>query len=84
MNNLWAIDIDTYFLIYDLAVKHGKKPGDSMQAEFEEIQKQYPEKFRHVGQTDKDIDQLTGDLREAGKKVLNMNEIERRKKKNGH
>ena len=72
MNNLWAIDIDTYFLIYDLAKKHGKKPGDSMQAEFEEIQKKYPEKFRHVGNTDMDIDLLKGNLEEEGFRIKDI------------
>jgi len=35
--------------------------------------------MKPIGTTDKDIDQLTGDLREEGKKILNLNEIQRRK-----
>jgi len=79
MNQMWMINGDAYSLIYDLAVKHGKKPGDSMEAEFKEILKKHPEMFTLLGKTDKDADQVTGELREAGIKVINPKEIERRK-----
>ena len=79
MNSLWQIDIDTYMEIVELARKNGKKAGDSMQEEFEEVLKKKKDKFKHLGNTDKDIDILTGDLRENGLKVLNMNEEKRRK-----
>jgi hypothetical protein len=76
---VWLTDIDTTLEIFELALKHGKKPGESMQEEFIEIYKQKKEKFQLIGCTEQDIDMLTGNLREEGKKILNLNEIERRK-----
>lgn len=81
MNEMWMIDIDTALVIYELAMKHGKKPGDDCQAEFDEVRKQFPEKFKYMGTTNKDKDIITGDLREEGFKVTNLDE-EIRKKKN--
>lgn len=74
---LFQTDIDTALEIMELAKKHGKKPGDSMQEEFEEVKKSG--KVKLIGLTDKDCDLLTGNLREKGLKILNLNEIERRK-----
>ena len=76
----WQLNIGTVLEIYDLAIKRGKKPGDSVEEEFFEILKQKRDKFKLLGKTDKDIDLLTGDLREAGLKILNMKEIDRREK----
>ena len=78
MNEIWRITMEQYMEVINLAIKHGKKEGDSMQEEFIEIKKKYL--LTPIGTTDKDLDQLTGELRENGKKVLNLNEIERRKK----
>ena len=78
MNDIHIINIDTYLMIVELAQKHGKKAGDSMQEEFEELKEKYPEKFRYLGFTDKDTDQLTGDLRESGLKVYNPKENKRK------
>jgi hypothetical protein len=77
MRQLYSLNIDQYLEIVELAQKNGKKPGDSMQEEFEIVAKKY--NLQSIGQTDKDIDQLTGDLREEGAKVLNIKELERRK-----
>jgi hypothetical protein len=79
MNDMWEITMEQYFEICDLALKHGKKAGDSMQEEFDEIRKKY--QIQHLGCTDKDIDMLTGELRDKGKKVLNLNEEERKRKR---
>ncbi|MFQ5454476.1 MAG: hypothetical protein ACE5D6_09865 [Candidatus Zixiibacteriota bacterium] len=38
-NLVWNTDIETYFEIIELGLKHGKKEGDNLQAEFEEILK---------------------------------------------
>jgi hypothetical protein len=78
---MWLITVEIYEEIIKLAMSHGKKEGDSMQEEFEEVKKRHSE-IQLIGCTDKDIDQLTGDLREEGKKVLNLNEIERKRKLN--
>lgn len=80
MNNVWQITAEIYCEICELAMSHGKKPGESMQEEFEEVYKKHNKDIKHLGTTEKDIDQLTGDLREEGKRVLNINEIERRRK----
>lgn len=77
---VWLIDLDTYSEIIELAQKRGKKVGDSMQQEFEEVLKKKKQKFELLGHTDQDIDLLTGNIREMGLKVLNLKEIQRRKK----
>ncbi len=76
----WSIDPKTALEIFNLAEQHGKKAGESMQTEFLEIYKKKPEKFQLLGATDQDVDMLTGNLREQGKKIINLNEIDRRKK----
>ena len=87
MNNpkhmLWDVDIDTIIEVFELAKKHGKKPGDSCQEEFDEVLKNKPNKFKALGTTDKDIDIITGNLREQGNKVFNLKEWERQHKKGG-
>jgi hypothetical protein len=75
------MNLNQYFEMVELATKHGVQPGESMEKEFEEIRKKYD--IKYIGTTDKDIDILTGDLRESGKKVLNLNEEERKRKNNG-
>lgn len=74
--------IDAYFEVINLALSHGKKPGDSMAEEFAEVAEKHPDWFEVLGTTDQDIDQITGDLRENGKKVLNINEVQRRAERN--
>ena len=79
MKHAWSMDIDTYLEIIELGLKHGKKPGDSLQEEFEEVLKKKKGKIKYLGATNKDIDLLTGNLREEGLNVINLNEIERKK-----
>jgi hypothetical protein len=71
--------LDAYFAIYELAISRGKKPGESMQKEFDEILEQHPEWFELLGDIDQDVDQITGNLREKGFNVVNPHEIDRRK-----
>lgn len=80
--HMWKITIDTYLEIIELAAKHGKKSGDSMQEEFEEVMKKKKEQFKHLGVTNKDVDLMAGDMREKGLKILNIKEIDRRGNKN--
>ena len=75
-NLLWYATMDDYLEIIKLAIKNGKQSGDSMEEEFFQVMK----KKKPFASTNKDIDLLTGDLREKGIKVLNMNELKRRKK----
>lgn len=79
---IWTLDIDTYLEIVFLAQNHGKKVGSNMQEEFEEILKKKKDRIKLIGVTDKDVDQLTGDLREERLKVLNLKEVERRNREN--
>ena len=81
MNDMWLITAEIYEEIINLALSHGKKAGDSMQEEFEEIRKKHSE-IQHLGSTEKDIDMLTGELRDRGQKILNLNEEERKRKNN--
>jgi len=81
MNDMWLITAEIYEEIINLALTHGKKEGESMQEEFEEIRKKHSE-IQHLGTTDKDIDMLTGEMRDRGQKILNLNEEERRRKNN--
>ena len=80
-NKVYEMTIEDYCDIIDLAMKHGKKAGDSMQEELEEIMEKKQGKIKFLGETNKDIDLLTGDLREEGIKVLNLNEEIRKAKK---
>lgn len=77
---LWTIDINTYMDVVHLAKNHGKKIGDNMQSEFEEILKTKKDKIKLLGITETDIDLLAGNLREHGVKVLNLKEIERKRR----
>ena len=81
MNDMWLITAEIYQEIIELALAHGKKAGDSMQEEFDEVRKNHSE-IQHLGTTDKDIDMLTGELRDKGQKILNLNEEERKRKNN--
>lgn len=56
------------------ALKNGKKTGESIEEEFFEVMKEKKIAGTIIGSTDKDIDLLTGDLRESGFKVKNINE----------
>ena len=76
MNNVWNLNFDEYFEICKRARGNGKKAGDSMEEELVQYMKEKNRK--PIAKTNKDLDQLTGDLREEGLKVLNVNEIERR------
>ena len=84
MNHLWQINLDDYIEIMEEAIKlgkeRGKKEGDNLEQEFFEIATKKNKIPKHLGTTEKDIDLLTGDLRENGLKIFNMNEIEKRKK----
>lgn len=75
----YQMGIDDLLAITELAKKHGKKAGDSMLDELHEYMKSKEGNVECLGTGDKDIDLITGDLRESGKKVLNFNELERRK-----
>lgn len=79
--NMFLInDIDFILKVYELGKKHGKKPGDSCKEEFEEMLKIDPGAVTFLGNTEKDIDMVAGDMREQGTKVVNIAEINRKSK----
>ena len=78
--DVWMLTIEQFDELIELASKHGKKAGDDMSEEFLEIKKKH--NFKYLGNTNKDIDLLTGDLREQGLKILNLHEEERKRKLN--
>lgn len=77
--NAFTMDLDTYLEIVSLAQKNGKKPGDSMTEELNIIIKQKSENIKFLGETDMDVDMLTGELRSNNpkNKILNLNELTR-------
>ena len=83
MKNLFSMSIDEFLPIYEKAIElgksRGKKVGDRLDEEFFEVLKKHNKKVKHLGTTEKDIDLLTGDLREEGVKVINLNEEMKKK-----
>ena len=75
-NALWLTDIDTTIEMYQLA----KDENISLQEAFEKILKKKRDKIKFLGTTEKDGDLLTGDLREKGQRILNINEEIRKRK----
>jgi hypothetical protein len=67
-------------LMHQLAYRNNKKPGEGLAEEAIAVAQRHPEWITLIGNTDMDADQLTGELREQGVKVRNLNEEERRKK----
>jgi len=85
MNNLFMLDIDTYIEIMEEAIKlgkeRGKKEGENIEVEFFEIaaKKNKLDKIQHLGQTEMDKGLITGNLREKGIKIIDLDEEKRRK-----
>lgn len=83
MNSVFQITLDFYMEMVELARRRGKIVGDSMEKEFRELLEKYrkDKKIKYLGLTNQDIDLLTGNLREKGKKVFNIVEWRRKNKK---
>jgi hypothetical protein len=85
MNNIWSISINDYLTIMEEAIilgkERGKKEGDNLEQEFFEVAKKkgLTDKIKHLGTTEMDKDLLCGNLREEGLRILDLNEIKRRK-----
>lgn len=64
-----------------LAIRYAKfqgvKPGESYEKQLMEVIERHPEWVSKVEPCEKDIDQLTGDARENGQKVINIHEADR-------
>jgi len=79
------LDIDTYIEIMEEAIilgkERGKKEGENIEQEFFEIAAKLGkmEKIQHLGQTEMDKGLITGNLREEGLKILDLDEEKRRK-----
>ncbi len=84
MNQVWMLTAEDILLVYEeaveLAKQRGKKSNDNINNEVIELLIKKGKVPKYLGNTEKDTDQLTGDLREEGIKVLNLNEEERKKK----
>ena len=66
---MWEMDIETVCKIMDLAIRHGKKPGDSMEDELKEIMRTKQGKINFRGLiNEKGELKLTKPLK--GKKIL--------------
>ena len=87
MNNVWMATAGDIIEIYEeakaLAIQRGKKPEESFTDEVIELLIKKGKKPEYLGQTEDDIDMITGNLRESGVKVRNLNEEERRKNHDG-
>ncbi len=70
----WLTDIDTTIEVYELA----KKEKITLQEAFEKVLKVRDDKIKLLAITDKKESTLTGDLRESGLKVFDLNEKARR------
>ena len=87
---VYIIPADVLLECYDEAValgrEKGKQPGEDICPEVFEIAKKkgLSDKIQCIGETDKDIDMLTGELRDRGLKVRNLNEEERKNNKVGN
>jgi hypothetical protein len=84
MSYAYSISAEDLLKIYPeavvLAKEHGKKEGDDFGEEMFIIAKKYGINIDPIGCTEKDASLLTGDLREEGKKVINLNEEMARRK----
>jgi len=79
MKYLWNITADEYFEIVELAKKHGKKAGDSMEAEFLQVMKNKNKK--PVGATELTTEELMKEQASHGKSVLSIETDETGKQK---
>ena len=68
-------NIEAYAMILERALANGKIAGQSMKEEFDQVIQEHPEWFEIVGETDLDVDMLTGELRDRGVRVFNFNEL---------
>ena len=87
MNDIWTTSVGDFLEIYEEAIKlgkeRGKKEGDNLEQEFFEIVNKKKKTPKHIGQTEMDKDLLVGNLRENGHKILDIDELNRRKLQQG-
>jgi hypothetical protein len=75
--------IETYIEAIKLGYEQGRKEGEDIGDIFLELCKKKGIKVECLGKTTMDSGLITGNLREEGKKVLNINEeIEKKKRQN--
>ena len=85
MNNLYLINPEDYLTIMEEAIilgkERGKKEGDNLEVEFFEVAKKQGKlnNIKHLGQTEMDKGLITGNLRENGIKIFDLDEEKRRK-----
>ena len=85
MNNIYLINPEDYIEIMGEAIilgkERGKKEGDNLEQEFFEVAEKRGKlnNIKHLGQTEMDKGLITGNLREEGLKILDLDEEKRRK-----
>ena len=71
MNQIWRLSVDDYLEIVELAKQHGKKPGDSMEAELREVMEK--KNIKPAGCTELTKEEILREVTSKGQKVLHMN-----------
>lgn len=64
-------------LMYQLGYKNRKKSGAGLAEEAIEVSKRHPSWVTILGTTKQDAGMITGNLREQGIKILNLQELQR-------
>jgi len=77
MNQIWQINADIYLEIYELAVLHGKKPGESMEEEFKAVMKK--RNIKPIGNTELTTQELLNEYRSHGTTILDLRQREHNK-----
>lgn len=83
MKFIYSLPSDKFLEIYEEAIKLAKERGREVGSDIGDIFFEIVEKkgitAEYLGKTDKDIDLLTGDLREQMLKLINIEEEKRKK-----
>jgi hypothetical protein len=72
----WLMDIKDYLEIVELAKANGKKAGDDMTEEFQEILKRKAHKIKLLGITDKGKKGIVKDFKDKGYNILDLTDKE--------
>jgi hypothetical protein len=70
MKYIWSITADDYLEIIELAKKHGKKEGDSMEDELIEVMESKGKKA--LGATELTLNELAQEYASKGKSILSV------------
>jgi len=79
MNSLWRMTLNDYFEILKMAQANGKKPGESMQDEFDEYAKS--KNLKPFTNTELNKDEILSEIVSKDKKILNIETDKKGKQK---